>query len=460
MRHPIRPVVVLTILTMAFTLSACGISSSDPTSTQSSLTTSPPLPTPFEETLRVNAVTQDNARLRVTIPALRFLARSPGESVQLLIVLADRAGGYSFLLHPANQTGIMADQVDLSSYPLEINLSNDTEQISLWVLALHNMRYQAAENFGVDSLVATLAQSYKNWLVTGNQTDDPLAAIVANSDGALFEWFAAVDVLGQTIIDFSVGDPWNRLLQSVSSDDGGLNMVYSSDVISNTADNTPTPTPTSMITQSVATSIPATPVSTDPGLPSYRLSVNETFETESPSINWFQEEGETYVNRITDGAYQIKLTAIREREFSQSWGSIENEAFANYRLEAEVQIVESDISDGRTGIWFNYQDDFNFLYFGISNKGEYRVALIARNQTVTEFQNWTSHPAITPGSAVNVLTVESRDDGTVTLSANGTELMSFKESTFSRGSVAFFCYAKSVPATCRLNNLKIWEEVQ
>ena len=115
-----------------------------------------------------------------------------------------------------------------------------------------------------------------------------------------------------------------------------------------------------------------------------------------------------------------------------------------------VRLVEDDALNARYGIWFDYQDDYNFIYFGISNPGEYRVAVIQSNSNRIEIQDWTPHPAIRRGAATNILTIETEPEGKVTLGVNGEQVATFTDKTFDGGSIAFFCYAETVPTTCRL----------
>jgi hypothetical protein len=163
---------------------------------------------------------------------------------------------------------------------------------------------------------------------------------------------------------------------------------------------------------------------------------------------------------MIDGAYEIRLTEIRQRNFGISWGSIEGEQFENYILEAEVSFLEEDIPQAEYGIWFYYQDDHNFVYFGISNQGEYRVAVIKDNSSQREVVDWTPHPAIRRGAATNILTIITRADGTITLGVNGEQLLTFNDQTYNTGSVAFFCRAQTVPATCHLTRLRIWQAAE
>ena len=403
-----------------------------------SLLPTPP-PTPAEEMLQVSGTSTTGPRLRVTLPLIKLNHRPPEQKVQLFLVMADAQGTYSYMLDPANDAGYAIDQFNLTDHPLEISLNENTSTITLWILAVHNTRYYAAEMFGLDALVASLGLGFRNWLANGDPEDDPLAAVVSASNGMLYEWFAGIDVLGQNMITFNADDGWDVGLGSRPSPDGGMNTVYSVHYVS--ADDvalSPSPTPA-------------------PAHPGYNLLIDETFAGGTSAQDWYQDQDSTYINHIIDGAYEIRLTDIAQREFGISWGSIEGAQFRNYILEADVSLLEDNLTDAQYGIWFHYQDDFNFIYFGLSSQGEYRVAVVKDNSTQRTIQDWTSHPAIHPGTATNTLTVEAWSDGMITLSANGEQLLSFNDTTYDSGSVAFFCRSATVPATCQLTRLQIWQ---
>ncbi len=422
-------------------LSACdtGSNSPSPQSTGDVPTATAP-PTPSAEILQVRSIATEGTQLRVTLPSIKLLNHDPRQDVQLFLVLADPAGVYTYLLNPANQRGVRSGQFDLSAYPVDISVASATERVVLWILVVHNIQYRPAEMFGLDALAASLAIGFRNWIAEGDPTDDPLAAIVSASNGALYDWFANINVLGQELITFRPGDngEWPAGLNSRQSADAQLNTVYDVQIIPGEQTALP-PTPT---------------VSPEP---EERLIVNETFPGGRSTHNWFEGQDNTYRNHLTNGAYEIQLTAIEQGESGLSWGSMEGERFQNYRLEASVRLVEEEVIDGRYGIWFHYQDDYNFIYFGIRNTGEYRVAIIQRNSNRIEVQDWTPHQAIIPGAATNTLSIRAAADGNIILGINGKEVKRFTDSTFTSGSVAFFCYAGSVPTTCRLERLRIWE---
>jgi len=421
---------------LAWLLSACQSSPPENPPPASELT---PHATPSSDVFQVNGVTAGAARLRVTVPAVTLAVPSPDSSVQLFLVLADPDGTYSYLLFPANRSGDATEQFDLSAWPLEISLDDTSSRASLWVLAVHNRYYQAAEQYGLEALVASLGIGFHRWMTQGDALNDPLAAIVSASEGALYEWFGGIDVVGQSIVTFQADESWNIALTSHRSPDGGLNIVYTAQYVSaDEAALIPTPSP-------------------DVQSGAYTLTYDETFAGGQSSLHWYEGQDSTFTNALTDGAYEIRLTDIVQREYALSWGSIEDARFTDYRAEAEVTLVEEDVQEARYGIWFNYQDDYNFLYFGIANDGRYRIAVILRNDNRLEIQDWQPHPAIRPGAATNTLSVEVSSSGDMTLGINGEPVASFNDRTFNGGSLAFFCYAKSVPTTCRLERLRIWE---
>ncbi len=405
--------------------------------------TSPPTPalipaTPNTEVFQVNDVLSEGPRLRVTVPVITLLTETGDQPVQLFAVLADPSGTYSYLVYPANRPGEIAEQFDLSAWPLEITLQPESSELILWVLAVIPLRYEATEAYGLQALAASLGIGFREWLST-ERIDDPLAAIVSGSAGALFEWFASTEIIGQALVTLRAADDWDAGMASERSADGRLNVVFDVALLSATeVASLPTPSPT-------------------PGAREYALIADEDFSGGQSQLTWYEGQDRTFRNQVVEGAYEIQLTEIAQRDYALSWGSVENARFADYRVEAEVRLVEEGVQEARYGLWFHYQDDFNFIYFGISNDGRYRVAVILRNANRREIRDWTPHPAIRTGAATNTLAVETTVTGEITLSINGETVANFTDRTFSTGSLAFFCYARSVPATCRLERLRIWE---
>ncbi len=436
-------------LCLGCTLLACS-PKEGPATPAPTRTSAPAQPTPENPALHDDDAAPTGPRLRVTLPSITLLKRTPGQAAQVLLVMADPQGAYSYLLYPANRAGDVTDEFNLTDYPLELAVDEATRSATLWILAFHNQQYRIAEQMGLDALASSLASGFRAWIAEGNPAQDPLAAVVSASNGALFEWFATIDVLGQAMATFRPQGAWPVGLDSLRSADGGLSAVYTMQYLSSASSNNP-PAPT---TVPLAVDVPTLSPAARAG---YVLRLDETFSTSGGESIWYQGRDNTFTNQIVDGAYEIALIDIEQRDHAVSWGSIESLIFEDYVVEAEVRMVEEDVNEGRLGIWFNYQDDYNFIYFGLSTRDEYRVAIIQRNQNRIEIQDWTPHPAIRPVTVGNLLTIESSSDGSVALSINGERVRTFDDETFTSGSIAFFCYAQSVPATCRLERIRIWQ---
>lgn len=435
---------ILGVLVCASLVAACSTAGRS----GDSLATLTPPPTPSAQILRA---TEDatSPYVRLTLRSVSLQARPLTVDVQLFCVLADPTGDFTYMVYPANRAGTATDQFEMTLFPLELNITERTDSVSLWVLALYNTRYYATEMLGLDVLANALASGYRDWLADGGSADDPLAAVVSRSEDQLFEWFAGVEVLGQATRSFTDDGSWTVPATSLRSSDNGLSVVYSMQPQQPEEDPSSFPTPPT-----------ATPESDSLTRPGYILRVNEMFSADS-IYEWYEGGDSTYVNEVVDGAYQIRLTALETREFGNSWGSLENMWFEDYAVEAEVVLVQPDVVNAQYGLWFHYQEDAeNFIYFGISNQGAYRVVIIQGNRTVREVQPWTAHPAIHAGAASNILSIETNRDGSITLGANGEDLITFGDVEFSGGTLAFFCRAESVPTTCRLEWVRVWEPLE
>ncbi|WP_119072523.1 hypothetical protein [Aggregatilinea lenta] len=442
--HTVRSRLLAAALLLGLSLIAAGcgrLSGSDePSVTEPPGTTAH---TPDSDALRISSEPITGTRLRITFPSIQLPNRDADQDVQLYFLLTDDQGAYSYLLYPANRAGAASDDYALDGYPLELGINDETHRVTLWLLALHNRHYASAESFGVDALASSLAVGFRNWQRGGDTLNDPLAAVVGASDGALYEWFAGITVLGQGMIGFDPNEGWPLGDNDLTTPDGGIAATYTVQLVP--SDHT--------------VAVPSGPTPTFPTGPrtGYALAVDETFAGGVSAAAWYEGSDDTYTNRIVDGAYEIKLRDIQDRGFARSWGSIEGRQFTNYTVEAQVRLLDQDAQSAEYGLWLHYQDDFNFVYFGISNDSAYRVAVVQQNQPTRDLQPWTPSDAIQPGAATNILTAETSANGDLTVYVNGTLLGTYHDEAFTGGSVAFFCYAESVPTTCQLERIRIWQ---
>lgn len=410
-----------------------------------------PFPTPATETLQVTGTTASGNRLRIIIPALALEFRPPDTPVQVFVALVDPQGTYSYLLYPANRRGENIDRFDLSDYPIEVGVSETTSYVALWAVAYHLSGTTAAAAQGWDALATSLALSFRAWLNAGEPTDDPLAGAVCASDGSLYAWFAEMEVVGQAMTVIERTEGWDRDVSTMSAGDGSLSAVFDVDYLA-AADSTP-PADSAQPTNDP---LPAEPT-TEPASGVYSLVMEETFDDPASGGRWYLSRTRAYINEIAGSAYQIRLLETTRPPAAQSWGSLAGVRIRRGLIEAEMRLTEGDPDDAQLGLWLHYQDDDNFLYVGLSNRGEYRVAVVQNNRVQRVIQNWQLHPAINTGAAINRLAVEIGPEGRHDLLVNDTPLLTFRDQTFSEGGLAFFCAARTVPATCRLESLRIWQ---
>lgn len=433
-------------LIVALLLTSCAPAqkSDRPTDTQPDTT---PVATPATDSLLVTGTSASGERLRVIVPAITLAGRPQEEPVEVFVALIDPEGTYSYLLAPANHPAEDAGQIPLVDYPLEIGVSEQTPHIALWALAYHASG-SAAQGHSLDTLATSLAISVREWLIAGDPTDDPLAGAIAASDGALYTWFAEIDVRGQALTWLDPAEGWDTPLRTASSADGALTVVFDVDYFSGSGEATPkageaaTATPSSAATETHA---------------GYTLLLDETFDDAASAKRWYTGRASTFINEVAGSGYQIRLLGASQRPVALSWGALNTLRIGEGRVEAEVRLAEGDGGEASCGLWLHHQDDNNFLYVGLSSHGEFRVAVIVNNRVQNLIQDWQYHPAIHTGSAANSITVEMHSDGRHDLRVNDTHLLTFRDRTFGEGAIAFFCSAATTPATCRLETLRVWQ---
>ncbi|NLE52025.1 MAG: hypothetical protein GX613_11525 [Chloroflexi bacterium] len=448
-RPQTQPRVTLTVFALValLLLAACNNTPAvDPlTGTQSEST---PVPTPAAEALTVTGTNALGERLHVIVPAITIGQRAEAQAVRVFVALVDPQGTYSYLLFPANRSGEDADRIALVDHPLEIGIGASTPYVALWALAFHTTGHTAAESQGWDALATSLALGFREWLLDGDPADDPLAGAVNASGGTLYAWYAEIDVLGQVLTRLDPAEGWGVNLGTATGVDDALAVVFDVDHIP--APDAPTPEleepPEDTSIENGAA--PDTP---------YTLVLDETFNDPTSAERWYHGRAGTFINEVVGGGYQIRLLGATRRPIALSWGSMSGLRFGRGLIEAEMRMAEGDSADATYGLWLRHQDDNNFLYVGLSNRGEYRVAVIVNNRVQTLVQDWQFHPAISTGTASNLIAIELFADGRHDLSVNDTHLLTFRDRTFGDGSIAFFCSARTTPTTCRLETLRVWQ---
>ncbi|NDJ77799.1 MAG: hypothetical protein GYB65_16235 [Chloroflexi bacterium] len=214
---------------LTLTLGACSSSGDEQDSPASPSPTSPPT----IESLYLQRSRTDPALdyVQVTLPTVTLSTDLAELPVQFYFFLADPHGDYTYLLYPANSQGESGDHFELAQFPLELSVQADTTAVTLWIVAVHNTHYAAAEKAGLEQLADMLGSGFNQWLAGGDPNDDPLAAVVSASDGKLYEWFAGCEVVGQLVLPISAQSGWNIPISSIHSPDNHLSVVYSATFI-------------------------------------------------------------------------------------------------------------------------------------------------------------------------------------------------------------------------------------
>jgi hypothetical protein len=394
-------------------------------------------------------VPAEEARLTLTLGDFTLLGSPAEQDTQLLAVLADGTGQPSYMLFPSNQPGVPESTINLSEYPLRFNPSGDSA--TLWVVALRHSAFPIAEALGQAQIAQYLAQGFDGQLA--QSTAQPLASIVAGQPD-LLAWFGQAEVLGEATQALAGGQNWSVGEQVLTGPDERWQMTYTISVntlIANAptlpATAIPTQTPTPAPTTSESYSAMGQPIE------GYRLVVDEKFTQATSEVEWFIGSDPTYAASLVAGAYQIVLTGIDDgRDVGLSWGSIQGLVFNDYIVRARVRVVEEGLL-ARYGLWLHYQDDYNFVFFGLENSGRYRIARFRNGYT--ELVPWATSSAILLDNQTNEL--EIRIEGNdYTLSVNGIRLAKTSDSAYKRGRIAFFCYSPTIPATCQIQDLEVW----
>lgn len=185
--------------------------------------------------------------------------------------------------------------------------------------------------------------------------------------------------------------------------------------------------------------------------------IEDEFANGKSTHDWFQDTAADARSneQIINGFYEIRLNQIpATTDEATSWGSLRGFIFRDGRVEAVISSSRfSDITT-RLGIWLRYQDQNNFIAFMIRNNGSYYVGRW-QNGNYSDIVRWTQIKAIHTGDdAINTLRVDIVGDE-FTLYINGVLLTKFTDTTWPEGRFVFFGASKVVPASMRLDYMRI-----
>lgn len=185
--------------------------------------------------------------------------------------------------------------------------------------------------------------------------------------------------------------------------------------------------------------------------------IEDEFVNGKSSHEWFQDTtaGANSNEQIINDFYEIRLNAIpATTDEATSWGSLRGFTFRDGRVEAVMTASRFSDITSRVGVWLRYQNERNFIAFMIRNNGSYYVGRY-ENNTYQDIVKWTQINAINIGdNAVNTLRVDIVGDE-FTLYINGVLLTKFTDTTWPEGRFVFFGASKVVPASFRLDYMRV-----
>ena len=392
-------------------------------------------------------ITPDEGALDIYLTQLDLLVSQNDPDTQVLVVLASGDANPSYVLYPSNQPGVPQMALDLTDYPLRFD--DSVERVGLWAVALKHQAYPIAAALGQDQIAAQLARGFDQLIAQDSPPANPLAPIVAEADASLLAWFGEIEVLGEVALELTAAGGWSAGENQVQSRDGGLSMRYEvlfADAVPDVAVVTEAPTDTPTVGPTtdpgIGLALGITPAADDDpdaifgDIEGYRQVVYENFDDAQSEVEWFIGRDPTYSATIVNNAYQIVLEDFeRNRSTATIWGSIQGLIFDDYIVRARMRVIQEDVL-ARYGLWLHYQDQFNFLFFGMENTGRYRAA---RFQTgYTELSPWAEDDIVNPDNEANLLEVIV--EGTnFTMGINGEALVTVSDRQWADGRIAFFC---------------------
>jgi TolB protein len=170
----------------------------------------------------------------------------------------------------------------------------------------------------------------------------------------------------------------------------------------------------------------------------------------SDSFGGWDDAFDAYTTKqYGNNRYQVEITASN----LVAWGLANRDA-ADFEVEVEARLEDGAASNSY-GLLFRFQDRDNFYRFDISGDGYFLVSKFENGQWHT-LVDWTASPAINQGNATNLLKVSAFGPN-LTLWANGQQLTSLTDESFTHGNFGFFASAFSEPNIwVSYDNLKLW----
>jgi hypothetical protein len=198
--------------------------------------------------------------------------------------------------------------------------------------------------------------------------------------------------------------------------------------------STPEPTETPLPTETPTSAASPTPTAT--ATPSWKL----TFEDNLKSGTWTSAKSEDFRLQYTANGYMISNKVKEDIAYS-----VREESYLNMQIEVRAHRTEGPI-DGYYGIICNFQNGTNYYILAVGVDGWYGIGLKKTGQLRFLQEGVDETGAVRSGNSENVLRAECAN-GVLTLWANGIQLATVKDRTFTSGSIGLGVGNRKVTGT-------------
>jgi hypothetical protein len=203
--------------------------------------------------------------------------------------------------------------------------------------------------------------------------------------------------------------------------------------------STPVPTETPLPTETPTETASPTPNATS--TPAWKM----VYEDNLKSGVWVTGKGEDFRLQYTANGYMITNRVKEDIAYS-----VREENYGDIQIEVRAHRVEGPI-DGYYGIICNFQNGTNYYILAVGVDGWYGIGLKKTGQLKFLQEGVDQTGAVRMGDSENLLRAECAR-GVLTLWANGIQLASIKDRTFTSGSVGLGVGNRKVPGTVVIFN--------
>jgi len=155
---------------------------------------------------------------------------------------------------------------------------------------------------------------------------------------------------------------------------------------------------------------------------------------------WVSAKGEDFRLQYTANGYMITNRVKEDVAYS-----VREESYLDMQIEVRAHRTEGPI-DGYYGILCNFQNGTNYYILAVGVDGWYGIGLKKTGQLKFLQEGVDQTGAVRTGDSENVIRAECAK-GVLTLWANGIQLASVKDRTFTSGAIGLGVGNRKVPGT-------------